>query len=83
MIVLTVLIHERYTYVFIQIYLCTGCAGKNLPSFRRTLFMIKENVEQVSKNDGCYTFIYYQIHNKTRRDLQVSAFVNTNKSTFT
>lgn len=69
MIVLTVYIHESYTHVFIQRYLCTGCAGKNLPSFGRTLLMIKENDEEVVKNDGCYTFIYYQIHNKTRRDL--------------
>jgi hypothetical protein len=56
-IVLTVHIHVRYTNVFIHIYLCTGCAGKNLPSFGRSLLMIKENDEEVLKNEGCYTFL--------------------------
>jgi hypothetical protein len=32
--------------------------------------MIKENDEEIIKNECCYTFIYYQTHNKTRRDLQ-------------
>jgi len=42
-IVLTVHIYTRTRYinVFIQRYLHTGCAGKNLPSFGIALFTIK------------------------------------------
>jgi hypothetical protein len=53
-IVLTMHIQLCYT----NVYVCTGCAGKNLPLFGRALLMIKQNDEEVVENDCSYTFMY-------------------------